>query len=58
MLLDFGVFDLDEYDGLFDSLSIGNIQIATAPVPEPGTLLLMAVGLSGLGVIRYRRRNK
>ncbi len=54
--LEFGLIDVDMITG--DRFSVGNIQIATAPVPEPGTLLLMVVGLSGLGVIRFRRRNK
>ena len=54
--LQFGLIDFDFL--ALDSLTVGNIRIATAPVPEPGTLLLLAAGLTGLGVIRYRRRSK
>ncbi len=38
-------------DGTNDFLMVGT------PVPEPGTLLLLASGIAGLGVVRRRRKN-
>jgi hypothetical protein len=48
----------DDFDGGFDSgLLIDNITVVEAPIPEPGTLLLLTGGLAALRV-RSRRRSK
>lgn len=54
--LEFGLQDFDFVLG--DTLTISSIQFNTTPVPIPGTLPLMAAGLLGLGLFRYRRDNK
>jgi hypothetical protein len=62
MVLGFGVVDLDWFnnwvDDTTDRLTIDNIRIdQAAPVPEPSTFLLMVIGLAGLGLKSYRRKN-
>jgi hypothetical protein len=32
------------------------MQVASAPVPEPSTVLLMALGLIGFVGVRFRRK--
>lgn len=58
-----GFFGVDFSDGI-SSVTINNpqsgvfhldhMQIASAPVPEPSTVLLMALGLMGLVGVRFR----
>ena len=38
----------------FDNVTVGN----TAPVPEPGTMMLLGLGLGGLAIFGKRRMNK
>ena len=54
--LAFGVIDTDDVDGV-SSLRISNLQLVTAPVPEPQTYALMLAGLGVLaGVARRHSR--
>jgi len=49
--------EFDWYDGFASTATISNpvfVTAGTAPVPEPGTFLLLSVGLAGLVV--YRRK--
>jgi hypothetical protein len=53
---DFGLLDAGKYSLTitFDSSS----TVTGVPVPEPGTLGLVGIGLLGLGVVSMRRRRK
>ena len=33
-------------------------EFDTAPTPEPGTIVMMAIGVAGIGFAALRRRNK
>ena len=64
---EFGDFD---YDGTINSSSDYDLwsagfagqgsplSVGVQPVPEPSTLLLAALGLSGLGAVRFGQRRK
>jgi len=52
-------FLLSDYDwNLDDTFTFGNIHItsASAPVPEPSTVLLMGIGLAGLAGVRRKQK--
>ena len=56
---DFGDFVYDEinfdtFESIFAVYSVENGAIVTTVVPEPGTALLMGLGLAGLATIRRR----
>lgn len=52
-----GSFNLSGNDGAFGFNGIVSANPLSAPVPEPGTFILLGFGLAGLGVMA-RRRNK
>jgi hypothetical protein len=41
----------------FDSISLNTQSVAPAPVPEPGTIMLLGAGFLGLAVYGKRRKN-
>ena len=56
-----------DHDGTYDSILFGSGQAATltvseggsgAPVPEPGTMALLGIGMAGLAIFGKRRANK
>lgn len=49
----FTSFNIDPADGDFSHFS-GLARFSETPVPEPGTLALLGLGLLGLGVVRRR----
>ncbi|HBA72391.1 MAG TPA: hypothetical protein DER40_04025 [Geobacter sp.] len=49
---DIGSWDSDGYG--WDKSSDANIQVFGTPVPEPGTVLLLGLGLVGIAGIRRR----
>jgi hypothetical protein len=44
------------YEPVFNVFETGQTQPANAPVPEPGTLLLVATGLFGLKKVAKRHK--
>ena len=51
----YGQFDIDTGDNVYHGLSDG---VATNPVPEPASLVLLGTGLLGVGARWRRRRSK
>ena len=50
-----GIWDFSTQDGVFGKLSF---SASSAPVPEPGTMVLLGFGMLGLAVYGKRRMNK
>jgi hypothetical protein len=53
------LLDLNEglitWSGFFDITRSTEVSVAAAPVPEPGTMVLMLMGIGGLGLLKRRR---
>jgi hypothetical protein len=43
------------YSGI--SVRPGSVTMASQPIPEPSTVVLLTIGLSGLGIFVYRRKH-
>lgn len=57
--LEFGFANIsdDWGDPIVVSLGMGTIDVA-APIPEPGTIFLLGIGLAGLAGTKFRRKKK
>lgn len=49
-----GLFVFSQFDP-YNLTSSTNVTVAAASVPEPGTVVLMLVGIGGLGLLKRRR---